>query len=129
MVGTPPAALAAKVATTTAGVEALPVGPDISFTSRRVQLVTLVVQHMLPVIYFGREFVEASGIMSYGTSITEQHRQVDIYTSSILKGKSPGDLPVLYGSKFKFFINLQTARSLGVTVPPALLAIANEVIE
>jgi putative tryptophan/tyrosine transport system substrate-binding protein len=110
-------------------VDALFIAADGFFNGRRVQFATLAVRDRLPASFLSREMVEAGLLMSYGTSVADMFRQVGIYTGSILNGTKPADLPVLQSTKFEFVINLQTARSLQIDVPPTLLARADEVIE
>jgi putative ABC transport system substrate-binding protein len=109
--------------------DALLVSPGTLLANRRVQLATLATHHRVPAIYTQREFVEVGGLMSYGASQSDQSRQVGIYTGRILKGEKPADLPVVQPTKFEFVVNLHTARTLALPVPPTLLAIADEVIE
>jgi putative tryptophan/tyrosine transport system substrate-binding protein len=109
--------------------DAIFVAPDGFFSSRRVQFATLAAYHRVPMAHVLREFVEAGGLMSYGVDILDVFRQVGVYTGQILKGAKPADLPVVQSSKFELVINSVTARMLGLTVPPSLLSLADEVIE
>ena len=108
---------------------ALVVIPSAFFISRREQLAALALRDKVPAIYPGREFVVMGGLISYGPSLTAVFRDLGIYTGKILDGTKPGDLPVQQPSKFELVVNLNTAKALGITVPPSILARDDEVIE
>jgi len=110
-------------------VDAILVGPSPFAYNRRAQLVTLTAYHRVLATYFQREFAEIGGLMSYGTSIAEANRLAGVYVGRVLKGEKPADLPVMQSIKFEFVINLNTANAFGLSLPPGLLAIADEVIE
>ena len=109
--------------------DALFVGQDAFFNSRRLQLANMAARHVIPMSSVSRDIAEVGGLMSYGTNIFDVYRQMGVYTGRILKGAKPEDLPVVQSSKFELVINQQTARMLGLTVPEKLLVAADEVIE
>jgi len=99
------------------------------FRDRRPQILTLAARHAIPVIYGRRADAEAGGLMSYGSKSADINRQQGIYVGRVLKGEKPADLPIMRATRFEFLINLQTAKTLGIEVPPTLLALADEVLE
>jgi putative ABC transport system substrate-binding protein len=120
---------AAFAAASTRGSEALLVGPDATFNRRRAQMTELAARYRIPANYSNREFCEVGGLSSYGALRTESERQAGIYIGRILKGEKPADLPVQEPTKFELVLNLKTAKALDLTIPPALLARADEAIE
>src|SRR5262249_17244165 len=121
--GNTPAAAAVKAATATM------IGPDAFFTNHSEQLAALTARYTVPAIYHYREFAAAGGLMSYGASLADANRLVGVHTGRILRGEKPADLPVHQSTKGELVLNLKTAKALGITVPPTLLARADEVIE
>ena len=109
--------------------DAFMVMPDPFLDGHRRQLVAFSARNALPAIFAWREFAEAGGLMSYGTNLADSYRQAGVYVARVLKGEKPADLPIALPTKFEFLINIATAKSLGLVVPPGLLAIADEVIE
>jgi putative tryptophan/tyrosine transport system substrate-binding protein len=110
-------------------VSAMVVDGDAFFNSNRDALIPLATRYSLPMIYEAREFVTAGGLMSYGASIVEAYHQAGRYVGRILQGEKPGDLPVIQSARFELLINLKTAKTLGLVIPPSILAQAYEVIE
>ena len=114
---------------TKARADALILQPHFTLFEERRRLVDLAAMNRLPAVYFGREFVNAGGLMAYGANGADLHRRAATYVDKILKGAKPGDLPVEQATKFEFVINLKTAKALGLEVPPLLIAQADELIE
>jgi putative ABC transport system substrate-binding protein len=110
-------------------VDAVMVAPDSMFVSQRAQIAALAGRYRIPVIYTVREYVEAGGLMSYGPSVPDMYRQLALYTGRVLKGEKPRELPVLQPTKFDLVINLKAAKALDLSIPPNLLATADDVIE
>src|SRR5207248_6174335 len=126
---TPQAIDAAFAALVQARAGALLITVDATFNSRRDQLIALSARHRVPAMYYAREFVASGGLMSYGADLADTYRQIGGYVARLLQGAKPADLPVQQPTKFQLTINLKTAKTLGLTVPPAVLARADDVIE
>jgi ABC-type uncharacterized transport system substrate-binding protein len=109
--------------------QGLIIHPEVLFLQNREKLAALAIREKLPALYALRVFAEAGGLMSYGSSLVDAHRRAGVYVGRILKGEKPANLPVDQATRFEFVINLTTAKALGLTVPPTLLARADEVIE
>jgi putative ABC transport system substrate-binding protein len=120
---------AAFTSVTQVGAGGLVIGPDTLFPDRRAQLAALALRHRVPTVFEDREFVAAGGLMSYSGNLTDSYRLTGIYAGRVVKGEKPGDLPVQRSTKVEMFVNLKTAKALGVTVPLPLLGRADEVIE
>ena len=110
-------------------VEALLVGAEATYGGHIQLLISLAARHKMPTMYWRREFAEAGGLASYGTSVVDAYRQAGVYVARILKGEKAGELPVVQTAKFEFVLNLKTARALGIDVPMAFSAAADEIIE
>jgi putative ABC transport system substrate-binding protein len=119
----------AFAAITQAGTDVLLEGNDTLFLDRRKEIVALTISHRIPTIFFERESVVEGGLMSYDADLADSFRQVGVYVGRVLKGERPADLPVVQPTKFDLVLNLKTARAIGLEIPPALLALADEVIE
>jgi putative tryptophan/tyrosine transport system substrate-binding protein len=121
--------IGAALADLGARAQALIIHPDVLFLQNREKLATLAIREKLAALYSVREFPQAGGLMSYGSSFVEAHQQAGVYAGRILKGEKPGELPVQQATKFDFVINLKTAKTIGLDIPPTLLARADDVIE
>ena len=112
-----------------AGAEALVVLPDVMFFHERARIIALAARHRLPAIYEDREYATDGGLLTYGRDVSEQFRLAAGYVDKILKGAKPADLPIQQPARFQLVVNLKTAKALGLTIPPAILDLADEVIE